>query len=39
MLDGVSHEILQLVQQVNSEKQSELTRRVAIFSALTNLAP
>jgi hypothetical protein len=39
MLDGASHEILQLVQQMDSEKQAELTRRVAIFNALTNLAP
>jgi hypothetical protein len=30
-LNGVSHEILQLVQQANAETQAELTRRVAIF--------
>jgi hypothetical protein len=39
MLDQISRQILQLAQQLNAEKQAELTRRVAIFSALTNLSP
>ena len=39
MLDQISRQILQLAQQLNAERQAELTRRVAIFSALTNLSP
>jgi hypothetical protein len=39
MLNGASHEIVQQVQQMDSEKQTELTRRVGVLNALTNLAP
>lgn len=39
MLDAISHQILQLAQQLNAERQAELSRRVAIFNALTNLSP
>ena len=39
MLAGASREIQQLVQQMDSQKQAELSRRVAFFNALTNLAP
>ena len=39
MLDALTHQITQLSQQLGTEKQAELSRRVAFFDALTNLAP
>ena len=39
MLKGESREIVQQAQRASAEEQAELTRRVAIFNALTNLAP
>lgn len=39
MLNGASREIEQQAKLANAEEQAELTRRVAIFNALTNLAP
>jgi hypothetical protein len=39
MLDRASHEIVQQAHRANAEEQAELTTRVAIFNALTNLAP
>jgi hypothetical protein len=39
MLETISRQTLQLAQQLNSEKQAELSRRIALFNAVTNLAP
>jgi hypothetical protein len=39
MLDAIARQELQLSQQLSSERQAELSRRVALFNALTNLVP
>jgi hypothetical protein len=39
MLDAMAHQLTQLSQRLSSEKQAELSRRVALFNAVTNLAP
>jgi hypothetical protein len=39
MLKEESREIVQQAQRASAEEQAELTRRVAVFDALTNLAP
>lgn len=39
MLSALAGQILQLSQQASAERQAELSRRVALFSAITNLAP
>jgi hypothetical protein len=39
MLEAVTRQTLQQSQQLISEKQAELSRRIAFFNALTNLAP
>jgi hypothetical protein len=39
MLEAMAHQTEQLSQQLSSEKQAELSRRIALFNAVTNLAP
>ncbi|HUN44588.1 MAG TPA: hypothetical protein VMU81_30230 [Acetobacteraceae bacterium] len=39
MLSALSRQALEISQQASAERQAELTRRVALLSALTNLAP
>ncbi len=39
MLDALARQALELSHQASAERQAELSRRVALFSALTNLAP
>jgi hypothetical protein len=39
MLAALAHQALQLSQQASAERQAQLSRRIALFSALTNLAP
>lgn len=39
MLDALARQSLELSHQASAERQAELSRRVALFSALTNLAP
>ena len=39
LLSDLTDQVLQISAQLNSKKQSELSRRVAVFNALTNLAP
>jgi len=39
MLSALSRQALEISQQASAERQAELTRRVALLSALTNLVP
>jgi len=39
MLNALVRQAQQLAQQASAERQAELSRRIALFTALTNLAP
>jgi len=39
MLNALAHQAQQSAQQASAERQAELSRRIALFTALTNLAP
>jgi hypothetical protein len=39
LLSGLTDRAIQIDAQLSSAKQAELARRVAIFDAITNLAP